>query len=235
MSRSPSLGLGAALVLLLGVVGLAPTPAHAAQAQTVTFDSTPPDGVDWFTGETGLGFGYVAHATASSGLQVSYSVAPASAGICRITDQGDYGRGWSADIQLEAPGTCTILADQAGNESYLPAPQASQSFRITRAPTFLSQVRQIKGLLGKSTFHATLKVWYHVSSMFWGQTGYADQPITFTVAGRPICTGTTNADGVATCKGKVRLADAGRLRFTASYPGDAMYQPVSRTATYGLG
>ncbi len=47
----------------------------------------------------------------------------ASAGICSVTSGGV--------ITLVGVGLCTIAADQAGNATYNPAPQQSQSFTIT--------------------------------------------------------------------------------------------------------
>lgn len=59
-------------------------------------------------------------ATASSGLTVSFS--SSTTGVCTITGGGT--------LTFLTAGTCTINANQAGNGTYLPAPQVSQSFTV---------------------------------------------------------------------------------------------------------
>ena len=65
-------------------------------------------------------------ATATSGLAVSFSTSTPS--VC--TSSGTNG----ATIRLVAAGSCTVLADQAGNTRYQPAPQVQQSFLVTPPP-----------------------------------------------------------------------------------------------------
>ena len=60
-------------------------------------------------------------ATASSGLAVTYSTS--TPGTCSVTSGGT--------ITLLAVGDCTIAADQAGNATYNPAPQQSDTFTIS--------------------------------------------------------------------------------------------------------
>ena len=64
-----------------------------------------------------------------SGNPVTFSIAPASAGVC--ASGGTHG----STIQILARGTCTVLADQAGNDDYNPAPQKSLDVQIE----FISQ------------------------------------------------------------------------------------------------
>jgi len=59
-------------------------------------------------------------ATASAGLTVSFT--STTTGVCTITSSGV--------LTFVTTGTCTINADQAGNGSYLAAPQVSQSFTV---------------------------------------------------------------------------------------------------------
>jgi uncharacterized protein (TIGR03437 family) len=59
-------------------------------------------------------------ATASSGLIVTFT--SATTGVCTITSGGA--------LTFVIAGTCTIDADQAGNSSYLAAPQVSRSFTV---------------------------------------------------------------------------------------------------------
>jgi RHS repeat-associated protein len=58
-------------------------------------------------------------ATASSGLPVSFGAATPS--VCTVSGTA---------VTMVAVGTCTIAADQAGNNSYGPAAQVTQSFAI---------------------------------------------------------------------------------------------------------
>ena len=60
-------------------------------------------------------------ATASSGLAVAFSAAGSSAGVCTVS---------GSTVSLVGSGTCTINANQAGNASYLAAPQVQQSFAV---------------------------------------------------------------------------------------------------------
>jgi hypothetical protein len=236
MKCSRSLGLGAALVLLLGLIGLAPQ-ARAAQPQTVAFQIPPPrDGISWFDAESGPMEGYLTAAAASSGLPVTFSIATGSAEVCRIIGTFDSsGEATSVAVKLLEPGTCTILADQAGNDEYLPAEQAAQSVLVKKAHTTLTKLRQAKRFLGASTFRATLLRPYHVSSFLTGIEGFPGQVVTFSVAGKDVCSGITNADGVATCTARLTPADTARMRFTAKYAGNDRWESASRTATFGLG
>ncbi|WP_158621251.1 fibronectin type III domain-containing protein [Dyella dinghuensis] len=59
-------------------------------------------------------------ATATSGLPVTFS--SSTTAVCTITSGGV--------LTTVTPGTCTINANQAGNNTYLAAPQVSQSFAI---------------------------------------------------------------------------------------------------------
>jgi len=225
-----SIGLASALALLSAPAAVAvPT-----QTQTVTFTSTAPQGVNWFNA-TGLP-DYRAAASASSGLPVTLSIDPASADVCVFFDGNNVattapspaGVGW------RGAGTCTIHADQAGNDEYLPAPQATQSFVIEKVPTMLAVLRQAYGAGGTRTFRATLEVptvgGGH--SIFWW--GYPGQTVTFSVGGHPVCSGTTDNSGVATCTKVLSLRDRLKYAFTASYAGNANYKPVSRNGpTYG--
>jgi hypothetical protein len=88
--------------------------AVAKVAQTITFKSTPPNPAT-------VGGTYNVEATASSGLAVSFSSATPL--VCTVS---------GSTVTLGAAGECTIDANQAGNESYEPAPQAQQSFAVTQ-------------------------------------------------------------------------------------------------------
>jgi hypothetical protein len=231
------------LLTLLAILGLAlltaaPTSAEpaASQTQTVAFTSTPPTDADWFDGATTWGVGYAASAEATSGLPVTYSVDPASAGVCSVSE--DFNKPtaptWGGIVFL-GPGTCTVLADQAGNETYLPAPQVSQSFFIDRVQSTMSGLkgRKIVAGLPAATFSATLLVPINTSSHDTGLWGYSGQVVTFSVGGKPVCSGTTNSQGVATCTTPLPLVTwLAQLRFTASYAGDVRYKPATASQAF---
>jgi len=71
-------------------------------------------------------------ATASSGLPVTFT--SSTTAVCTITTGGV--------VHLVAPGTCAIVADQAGNASYAAADSVTRSFTVTggvpSAPRILS-------------------------------------------------------------------------------------------------
>ena len=93
--------------------------APTLSPQTISFTSTAPGGA--VVG----GPAYTVGAAASSGLAVVFTLASASAGVCTLS---------GATVSLVGAGTCTINANQAGNASYLAAPQVQQSFTVVTPP-----------------------------------------------------------------------------------------------------
>jgi hypothetical protein len=72
-----------------------------------------------------LGGKYQVVANATSGLTVALAIGPATTnGACTIT---------GTTVTLVRNGTCAITADQPGNNDWAPAPQATQTFTVTRA------------------------------------------------------------------------------------------------------
>ncbi|MEZ0580105.1 hypothetical protein [Nocardioides sp. MH1] len=237
MVRSRRIGALTVLGLVAALGTVAPSSATAAQSQTITFTNSVQSGADWYRGDSILGFEYSAEAEASSGLQVVYSIAPESAGVCSISTHPLFpSDGTWAPISFDHAGTCTIWADQPGDADYLPAPRATQTFQIEKVPTWIDQVKAKRGLPGHAArFSARLKTWRFVSSMWIGVEPFDGEPVTFSVAGRPVCTGTTGADGIATCQGPLLRSELSRLRFTATYAGTNDYKSVSGSAFFILG
>lgn len=91
----------------------AEVPWSNVASQTIDFDA--PTGVTYGDGDVALG------ATASSGLPVTYS--SATPATCTATATG---------VHVEAAGTCTVTASQAGDESYGPV-EETRSFAIAKA------------------------------------------------------------------------------------------------------
>lgn len=99
--------------------------------QTISFGAAPSVAV----GSVGT-----VRATASSGLNVTFSVTPGN-GKCILSGSTI---GTSTTVTGVAAGLCTVYADQNGNASYDAAAQVSQSFSITAiapsAPVITSAV-----------------------------------------------------------------------------------------------
>jgi uncharacterized protein YcfL len=91
--------------------------------QTISFTSTAPTNA-----EVG-GATYSPAATATSGLPVDFTIDASAASVCTIN---------AGEVSLIGAGTCVINANQAGNESYLPATQVQQSFTVSAAPSTAS-------------------------------------------------------------------------------------------------
>ena len=83
--------------------------------QTITISSTAPASAK-VGGPT-----YAFVATASSGLPLALSIDPGSTTVCSIT---------GSTVSFIGVGTCKVLADQAGNTNWNPAPQVFQSFAV---------------------------------------------------------------------------------------------------------
>ncbi|HTW08924.1 MAG TPA: putative Ig domain-containing protein [Acidimicrobiales bacterium] len=87
-------------------------------AQTISFTSTPPSPA--FVGDT-----YDVSASATSGLAVSFSIAPVDALTCSIS---------GTTVTFNALGTCVIDAAQAGDTDYSSAPEAQQVVTVSAPP-----------------------------------------------------------------------------------------------------
>ena len=92
-------------------------------AQAIAFTSVPP------APAAAGGAGYTVAAVATSGLTVTFSLAPASSGICSVAGTA---------VSLLADGTCTVFADQAGDAAHAAASRVAQSFTIGAGPVSTS-------------------------------------------------------------------------------------------------
>ncbi len=108
-------------LLMLNAVGSTSAVLVGQNPQTLDFSAQP--------GQSFVANGTFAlkPATASSGLAVSYSVAPQAATVCAIN---------GTTVTMLTAGNCVIAADQAGDAYWLAAPQQTQSIAIGQ----LSQV-----------------------------------------------------------------------------------------------
>jgi hypothetical protein len=107
--------------------------SHEVQAsvtksdQIIAFTSTAPSGAE-VGGPT-----YTPAATGGdSGNPIVFTIDASASSVCSIDGQGV--------VSFTGAGNCTIVATQAGNDDYNPAPQAQQSFTVSAAappdPTF---------------------------------------------------------------------------------------------------
>ena len=84
-------------------------------SQTITWVTTAP------TNAKVGGTPYTPAATSTSGEAVTFTVNPTTPTICSISN---------GIVSFQAVGTCTLNANQAGNQSYNPAPQVQQIFLV---------------------------------------------------------------------------------------------------------
>ena len=103
VTATNSAGTGSASAASNSITPASPQTIIFANPGTRTFGTSPTIG-----------------ATSSSGLTVSFT--SATTAVCTITPGGT--------LTFIAAGTCTIHADQAGDSSFLPASQVSQSFSV---------------------------------------------------------------------------------------------------------
>jgi alpha-tubulin suppressor-like RCC1 family protein len=148
-------------------------------------------------------------ATATSGLPVTFTAAAMS--VCTVS---------GSTVTFTGVGTCTIDANQAGNANYLPAPQVTQGFTVVKAATTLVAMPY------NGTFSATLKRTFDGAPI-------PGQTVSFTFAGTPMCTATTNAQGVASCRSTALITIfilLGDYSYTATYAGNADYDGSTASA-----
>jgi hypothetical protein len=161
-------------------------------AQTVSFTSTAP-GAATVGGST-----YTVTATASSGLAVSFSSETSS--VCSVA---------GSTVSFIAGGTCTINADQAGNEEFAAAPEVPQSFAVAKASQTVSFTSTAPGAatVGGSTYTVTAAATSGLAVSFSSGT-----PSVCSVAGST-----------------VSFIAAGTCTIDASQLGDEEYEPAPPT------
>jgi len=185
-----------------------------ADAQTITFGTISSQLV---------GAQLTLSATASSGLQVTYSASTASAGICTVA---------GPTVTMVAIGTCTIQANQAGNITYAAAPEVSQSFAV------LGETQTIVFPIIQSVTLATTPITVPL-----GATATSFLPITYTSLTPLVCTVTNSATTptvnpitIGTCT--VEADQAGNAQFAPAPPSTRSFivngipQTITFTGTY---
>ena len=174
-------------------------------AQSITFTSTAPSGA------TVGGPTYsVAASGGASGNPVTFTSATLK--VCTVA---------GSTVTFVGAGTCTVDANQAGNSSYLAAPQATQSFVVNavvkcKSDVYLSPKYPWPVVVGTSAkYVATVQ---ELSG-----SGSLSGTVTFYVNGVAV-TGCTNqgltADSAACV---VKFTSAGSFTVTATYSGDRTF------------
>ncbi len=158
----------------------------ATSAQTISFTTPVPAAAN--VGEAP----YTPGATATSGLPVTFTVDPTSAGVCTLT---------GGSVAFIGPGICTVNADQAGTlaadpiSGYEPAPRVQQNIAVS----LLTTAQTI-------SFTSTAPATAHPGSPTYTPVATATSglPVIFTIdpASAGVCTLTSGAVsfiGVGTC------------------------------------
>ncbi len=163
-----------------------------AAAQTISFAPLP---------NVALGIAVVfVFATATSGHTVTFTTTTPS--VC-TTDTTN------GKINLEAAGTCTVQADQAGNSLYAAAPSVTQSFGVGKA----AQAITFPTILDHSILDTPVTVSASSVSLL---------PVTFTV---PTTTSVCSASG--TSGATIVLKAAGTCSVQADQAGDSGFDAAA--------
>jgi hypothetical protein len=128
-------------------------------------------------------------ATASSALTVSFS----ASGNCTVM---------GATVHITGAGACTIVAAQAGNDDYEPAPDVPQSFAIGRASQTITFGPLPTRTIGEANFTVSA-------------TASSGLGVAFSASGDCTVSGAV-----------VHLVRVGSCSITASQPGNANYDPA---------
>jgi hypothetical protein len=142
-----------------------------------------------FNALTGRVFGdaaFMVHATATSGLAVTFSTTTSA--VCTATGTN------GATITIVGAGTCTVKADQAGNGTYNPALPVLQSFTIAKANQTI-------------TFNALPNHTFGDPAFGVGATATSDLAVTFVTTTPGVCTvsaATVTAVAAGTCTVEAR-------------------------------
>jgi hypothetical protein len=160
-------------------------------AQTISFGANP--GPLTFGGASGS-----VSATASSGLAVSYSTA--STAVCSVN-------GVSGAITIIAAGNCVVAANQAGNDNYLAAPEATQTVVINK----LAQTITFGANPGPFTFGGTAG---SVSA-----TASSGLAVSYSTTSATVCS-------VNAVSGAITIIGAGNCVVAANQAGNGDYEPA---------
>ena len=185
-------------------VAIAPVELFNSGApQTITFQSTPP-AIALVNGSN-----YTVSATASSGLPVTLSVEQSAPQVCLISGNS---------VDFTGNGTCTVDANQPGNNGFSPAPQVQQAITVRwgQAVTF-STTAPSAVAVGSAPYHPSA-------------TSNSGLPATISLDG--------SSTGCGLAGGVVTFTAPGTCVLDANQPGNSEYAPAptvqQRIAITGL-
>ena len=162
--------------------------------QTIRFTSTPP-------ADAAVGDSYSVTATGgASGNPVIFSIDPLSGlGSCALS---------AGTVAFTGPGVCVIDANQAGNAAYEAAPQAQQSFTISRAAQAVT---------------------FPDAHVVYGQADFSPASAS---SGLPVTYTDPSGQCAVDPAGLVQITGAGSCTITANQPGNLYFAaatPVTQT------
>jgi len=167
------------------------------------------------------------------GKIIKFQIGSSSTDVCTATTDGTGAASCSITLS-QAAGPSLVTATFAG-DTFFKAAFDSQSFTITREETTLTFTGPTVILAGSGSTTLSAKLVEDGDNDNDGDGGAAapvpsGQTITFTL-GTQSCNGTTDATGVATCSiANVSGQTLGSKTLTATFAGDAYYQPSSSSA-----
>jgi hypothetical protein len=186
--------------------------------QTITLTSTAP-----VNAKVG-GPTYNVTATASSGLAVTFTIAPSASAICTIA---------GSTVSFIGVGTCLVNANQPGDANWNAAPQVQQSFSVAKGDQTISftSTAPVNAKVGGSTYNVTA-------------TATSGLPVTFTIdaPATSVCTiagSTVSFIGAGTCV--INANQAGNVNYNAapqvqqSFTVSKGDQTISFTSTAPVG
>jgi hypothetical protein len=172
---------------LVGQIGSGPVP------QAITFNAPAPGTVGGQASLSATG--------GASGNPVVFSVDPTSgAGVCNLTGTN------GSIVHYTAAGTCVIDANQAGNVSYLAAPQVQRSVTVSKVNQTI-------------TFNLPVLWFRFLSPVSIASTASASSklPVTFTTTTPAVCT-SSGTNGAT-----IKLLKSGTCTVQANQAGNATY------------
>jgi hypothetical protein len=185
--------------------------ASAAQvAKTVTVNAKPQSITFTPASPVVAGTNVVVDATASSGLQITFTIDGSGTGGCVISEQKVSGPTSEATISFTSAGTCVVDANQAGVAGiWEPAPQVGRTITVNTKTQTITFIPPASPKLAGTT--------EVVEAM--AESG---QPVTFTIDGSSTAGCAVSEQGVSPAhvsQAKVSFTSAGTCVIDASQPG----------------
>jgi hypothetical protein len=180
-------------------------------SQTISFTSTAPASAKL------LDPAYTVTATATSGLAVTLTIDAASTTVCSLS-----GTSSGSQVTYLATGTCTIDANQGGNSNYNAAPQAQQSFTISKATQTISftSIAPVGAKYGDAAYIVTA-------------TATSGLPVTLTIdaTSTSVCSLSGSSSG-----SQVSYIGTGTCKIDANQAGDSTYAAAAQAQqSYSVG